>query len=159
MNVPIGSDQAMTPDMDTLRTDPMSYAPTSLGASSGNRDVTVQVEAACPEQCEFSRRVDLEAEAHRAGKRRLRESEVAWSASYGSDIGAVMELCSADATITDELAEIDENIAQLIRELGGSVRGYRSGRRGKIMNLVSEIHSAPRVTRAFKLFPELGLLP
>ena len=70
-----------------------------------------------------------------------------------------MELCSADATITDELAEIDENIAQLIRELGGSVRGYRSGRRGKIMNLVSEIHSAPRVTRAFKLLPELGLLP
>ena len=70
-----------------------------------------------------------------------------------------MELCSADATITDELAEIDENIAQLIRELGGSVRGYRSGRDGKIMNLVSELHSTSRATRAFKLLPELGLLP
>ena len=70
-----------------------------------------------------------------------------------------MELCSADATITDELAEIDENIAQLIRELGGSVRGYRSGRRGKIMNLVSEIHSAPRVTNAVKLMPSLEVVP
>ena len=50
-------------------------------------------------------------------------------------------------------------ILKLIAGLGGSVRQYRRERAKAVKHLVAEIYSAPRVTRALKMLPSLGLSP
>ena len=91
---------------------------------------------------------------HGRRKQSMREA-----AEGNEDIAPVLQLCGAAMSAAQEIRVANASILNLVRELGGDSRRYVDERREEIMNLVSEIYSQPRVTRAAKLLPRLGLLP
>ena len=71
----------------------------------------------------------------------------------------VMNLCSADESLAAAVAMMDLEILSIVRQLGVDQKSYRRERNKQLRNLVSEIYSGPRVVRALKLLPGLGLAP
>ena len=76
-----------------------------------------------------------------------------------SDLEPVLNLISADEELTETLLAIDAEVLKLVGELGEGRKGYRRERAKQTKHLVSEIYSAPSVTRALKLMPHLKLVP
>ena len=50
-------------------------------------------------------------------------------------------------------------IMEVLAQLGANAKSYRRERSRAVRALVSETYSAPRVTKAAKLLPGLGILP
>jgi hypothetical protein len=78
---------------------------------------------------------------------------------FDGDIKPVISLLEGYPRQQQEVLEHNAEIPKLVDELGSGSRGYRRHRQSSLRNLVSEIYSAPRVTRAFKLLPGLNLVP
>ena len=57
----------------------------------------------------------------------------------------------------EEALRLQHEIAQMINTIGGDVKQY--SKEAKAARIVSEIYSAPRVTRVAKMIPSLGVLP
>ena len=75
------------------------------------------------------------------------------------DLEPVINLLGADEELAESLLMVNAEIMKLVGELGGSQKGYRRERAKQTRHLVSEIYSAPRVTKALKLLPGLNLVP
>ena len=75
------------------------------------------------------------------------------------DLEPVLNLLGADEELAGSLLMVNAEIMKLVGELGGSQKGYRRERAKQTRHLVSEIYSAPRVTKALKLLPGLNLVP
>ena len=75
------------------------------------------------------------------------------------DLEPVLNLIEQDELLYDELLECAAEAAQIVASLGGRKTGYRRERRQAAQRMVSEIYSAPRVTKAMKLMPGLELIP
>ena len=65
---------------------------------------------------------------------------------------------SAPRDVKDEIRSHNDEIMRLVSAKGGDKRQYRKERRGDIRAVVEEIYSPPRVTKAAKLLPELGII-
>ena len=76
-----------------------------------------------------------------------------------ADVLPVMNLLSQEEIMSSEVLEINREIVQIIAQMGGNPRSYRRDRQRSIQNLVSEIYSAPRVTKTLKMLPTIGLIP
>ena len=125
----------------------MEYAPTSPGSSTGNGDVAMHVETA-RQRLRQSMRKAAEARS-RSASRSMRDV----------DIVPVLQFCGATLSAAQEIRAANDNILNLVRELGGDDRMYFDEGREEIMNLVGEVYSQPRLTKAARLLPGLGLLP
>ena len=75
------------------------------------------------------------------------------------DLEPVLNLIEQDELLYDELLECAAEAAQIVASLGGRKTGYRRERRQAAQRMVSEIYSAPRVTKAMKMMPGLELIP
>ncbi len=73
------------------------------------------------------------------------------------DVKPVVDLVAADEALKENVLQTNTEILKLVAQLGGSMRAYRRDRERAIKHLVSEIYSAPRVTRALKMLPHMGL--
>ena len=58
-----------------------------------------------------------------------------------------------------EAKELNVEIMQLVKNLGGSSTKYQRERKKGLQAIVSEIYSPPRVTAAVKLLPEMNCVP
>ena len=58
----------------------------------------------------------------------------------------------------DEVTMDEADISATIRSMGGCTQSYRKERRRAGKAMVSEVYSPPRVTAAFRLFPELKVI-
>ena len=58
-----------------------------------------------------------------------------------------------------EVEESNNEILSVVRSLAGNVSSYKRERNRALKAVVSEVYSAPRVTAAVKLLPELRLIP
>ena len=74
-----------------------------------------------------------------------------------ADMAPIMSLLAADEELCDALKSVDLEIIQLVMQLGGSEKSYRRERAQQTRQLVSEVYSVPRVTRALKFLPNLNL--
>ena len=74
-------------------------------------------------------------------------------------VQAVMNLVAQDEKLTEEMTNINKEIQELVAQLGGNPREYRRERGRAIQHLVSEIYSAPRITRVLKMMPNFSLAP
>ncbi len=74
-----------------------------------------------------------------------------------ADIKPVVELIGDDEPIREEVLRTNVEILKLLAQFGEAPRSYRRERTRAVQNLVSEIYSAPRVTRALKMLPDMGL--
>ena len=75
------------------------------------------------------------------------------------DLEPVLNLIEQDELLYDELLECAAEAAQIVASLGGRKTGYRRERRQAAQRMISEIYSAPRVTKAMKMMPGLELIP
>ena len=75
------------------------------------------------------------------------------------DVHPVAHMLNTDEGKKQDMLEVNAEILKLVMQLGGSTQGYRRERAKGVKNLVAEIYSAPRVTRALKMLPDMGLLP
>ena len=73
------------------------------------------------------------------------------------DLKPVMDVIGTDEAIKEDVLQLNVEILRLVAQFGGAARSYRRERAQTIKNLVSEIYSAPRVTRALKMLPDMGL--
>ena len=73
------------------------------------------------------------------------------------DVKPIMNLAGANEGLKDDVLRTNVEILRLVMQLGGSARGYRRERSRAINHAVSEIYSAPRVTKALKMLPSMGL--
>ena len=80
-------------------------------------------------------------------------------AEKDEDIAPVVDLVGEQSQEAEAIVQDSVEILKLIAGLGGSVRQYRRERAKAVKHLVAEIYSAPRVTRALKMLPSLGLSP
>ena len=55
--------------------------------------------------------------------------------------------------VKQSIARDNEEILKLIRDLGGSVHAYKRERKQALKAIVSEIYSAPRITKMIKMMP------
>ena len=76
-----------------------------------------------------------------------------------SAMGPIMSLLEADEELCDAVRTIDKEILSLLRQLGGGDRSYRRERAKQVKQLVAEIYSVPRITKALRLMPHLSLRP
>ena len=65
----------------------------------------------------------------------------------------------AGLALEHEVRECNQEIMQVIQDLGGSITRYSRERKQGIKNLIVELYSAPRVTAAAKLLPDMRHLP
>ena len=72
---------------------------------------------------------------------------------------AVVSLCAADEELVQAVAVMDLEILSVIHQLGVDSKKYKRERNKQLKYLISEIYSGPRVVRALKLLPGLGLGP
>ena len=72
---------------------------------------------------------------------------------------AVINLCEADVQLTEAVVLMNLEILSIVRQLGADTKKYRRERNRQVRHLVSEIYSGPRVVKALKLLPGLGLSP
>jgi len=73
------------------------------------------------------------------------------------DVAPVVNLLDTEPELAEDALRDNVEILRLVAQLGGSASKYRRERAGAVRNLVAEIYSAPRVTRALKMLPALGL--
>ncbi len=73
------------------------------------------------------------------------------------DVKPLMDLIGDEEPAKEDLLQLNVEILRLVAQLGGPVRGYRREREKAVRHLVAEIYSAPRVTRALKMLPDMGL--
>ncbi len=73
------------------------------------------------------------------------------------DLKPLMRLIGNEEPIKEDLLQLNAEILRMIAQLGGPVRSFRRERKRTIRHLVAEIYSAPRVTRALKMLPDMGL--
>ena len=71
----------------------------------------------------------------------------------------VVDLVSTRGHMVNALTKDNVSIMGVLAQLGANPARYRRERSRAVKAPVSEIYSAPRVTRAAKLLPGLGLLP
>jgi len=76
---------------------------------------------------------------------------------FDGDIMPVINLLEGSPFHQREVLEHNVEILKLVDQLGSGSRSYRRHRQTALKNLVAEIYSAPRVTKALKLLPGLGL--
>ena len=76
---------------------------------------------------------------------------------FDGDIRPVINLLEGSPHHQQEVLDHNVEILKLVDELGSGSRSYRRHRQTALKNLVSEIYSAPRVTKALKLLPGIGL--
>ena len=69
----------------------------------------------------------------------------------------LLSVCTED--IREDVGSMEVEILRLVSELGCGGKAHRRERKTRLRAIVSEIYSPPRVTRAAKLLPSLGLLP
>ena len=82
-----------------------------------------------------------------------RDADLSVAAMPGNEV-EFDELLSFLGTIAKEEARaLNDEISQIVQDLGGSAPRYRRERRGALRNLIIELYSAPRVTAAAKLMP------
>ncbi len=74
-----------------------------------------------------------------------------------ADIKPVVDLIGDDEPIKEEVLKTNVEILMLLAQFGEGPRNYRRERTKAVQHLVSEIYSAPRVTRALKMLPDMGL--
>ena len=74
-----------------------------------------------------------------------------------ADVEPIMNLLDQEPGLADDVLKDNVEIFKLVAHLGGSASKYRRERAGALKNLVAEIYSAPRVTRALKMLPAMGL--
>ncbi len=72
---------------------------------------------------------------------------------------ALMDVCVGRPDAGRKIAHDAEEILNIIRELGGSKQAYRRERKNMVNAIVSEIYSAPRVTKVLKMMPSCEVLP
>ena len=70
-----------------------------------------------------------------------------------------MSLLEADTELCEAIQTTDREIVHLVRQLGGNGRSYRRERAKQTNQLVAEVYSGPRIIKALKLLPHLGLHP
>ena len=75
------------------------------------------------------------------------------------DIQPVLSLIEQEELLSSELLACAAETVQIVAALGGQRVGYRRERRQAVRKMVSEIYSAPRVTKALKLMPSMELVP
>ena len=61
--------------------------------------------------------------------------------------------------LEQEMKQCNRDILELVQDLGGSSSRYAKERRKGLKNLIVELYSAPRVTSAAKLLPDMRHLP
>ena len=74
-----------------------------------------------------------------------------------ADVAPIMNLLAADEELCEAVKQVDAEIVKLVMQLGGSEKSYRRERAQQTKQLISEIYSVPRVTRALKFLPNLNL--
>ena len=74
-----------------------------------------------------------------------------------ADIAPVAAVVAADENLKADLLETNVEILRLVAQLSGSAKAYRRDRSRAVRHLVAEIYSQPRVTRALKMLPGMGL--
>ena len=67
----------------------------------------------------------------------------------------MMNLVVQDERLSRAVIEINEDIVRLVAQFAGNPRPYKRERARSIRNFVSEIYSAPRVTRGLKMLPNV----
>ena len=84
-----------------------------------------------------------------------------WShdAETEDDLQPILNLIEQDELLYKELTEHAAETAQIVASLGGRRTGYQRERRQAAQRMISEIYSAPRVTKVMKLMPSLDLVP
>ena len=75
------------------------------------------------------------------------------------DIQPVLSVIEQEELLSSELLACAAETVQIVAALGGQRVGYRRERRQAVRKMVSEIYSAPRVTKALKLMPSMELVP
>ena len=75
------------------------------------------------------------------------------------DVKPAVDLISSREEMATEVIEDNLHIMEVLAQLGANPKSYRRERSRAVKALVSEIYSAPRVTRAAELLPSLGILP
>ena len=76
-----------------------------------------------------------------------------------ADIKPAVDVVSTREDMAKDIIEDNVRIMEVLAQLGANPKKYRRERSRAVKALVSEIYSAPRITRAAKLLPGLGLLP
>ena len=61
--------------------------------------------------------------------------------------------------VREDVAKLDQEIMNLVCQMGGGKKAYRRERLKAVRAIVAEIYSPPRVTRCAKLLPSLGIAP
>ena len=74
-----------------------------------------------------------------------------------ADIRPAVAVVAANEALKADVLKTNVEILKLVAQLGGSAKAYRRERAKAIRTTVSEVYSAPRVTRALKMLPGLGL--
>ena len=89
-----------------------------------------------------------------------------WEEPHEADIGMdedssllepLLSVCTEDVKEDVECFEVE--ILRLINELGCGSKSYRRERKSRLKAIVSELYSPPRVTKAAKLLPSMGISP
>ena len=75
------------------------------------------------------------------------------------DVAPVLNLLAADEELCEALLLVDQEIVQIVAQLGGSGKNYRRERAQQVKFMISEIYSTARVTKALKMMPHLDLTP
>ncbi len=73
------------------------------------------------------------------------------------DVQPVVALLEAHPEVANDVLADNVEILKLVASLGGSAVAYRRERASAVKRLVAEIYSAPRITRALKMLPSMGL--
>ena len=74
-----------------------------------------------------------------------------------SDLNELMDVLTRDDR--DAVREANDEIMNVVRDLGGSDRKFKRHRDKALKSVKSEIYSPPRVTAAAKFLPELRVIP
>ncbi len=70
----------------------------------------------------------------------------------------LLKTCSGREDVKKQVMQDADEILKMVRDLGGSVKGYRKERNKAMKGIVSEIYSAPRSTKTIKMMPSSEVL-
>ena len=70
----------------------------------------------------------------------------------------LLKTCSGLEDMKKRVSRDAEEILKMVRDLGGSVPAYRKERNKAMKAIVSEIYSAPRITKTIKMLPSSEVL-
>ena len=76
-----------------------------------------------------------------------------------ADIQPILDLIEQEKLLSSEIVKSAAETSRIVAAPGSQRTGYRRERRQAVRQMVAEVYSAPRVTKALKLMPSLKLLP